>query len=301
MRDPHLPNFLIVGAAKCGTTSLSHALNQHKDIFISNPKEPKYLSYSFLKEKYSGPGDDFTKKKAIKTFEAYQSLFKKAKEHQIKGECSVDNLYYHEFVVPIIKETIGDPKIIIMLRNPANRAFSAYSHLIRDSRETLSFEKALKKEKERIDNGFEFIWAYKEASMYYESVKTYLENFSNVKVIVFEEFMKNKEEGLIDVLEFLECDTTSIQNIRFEQQNISGKPKKKWINRLLLRDSILKYIVKAIMPETKRQSLKQKMIKKNIKPIEKDHVNINKLSSAFKEDIVNLEKLLNIDLSLWRN
>ena len=102
-----LPDFLIVGAAKCGTTSLGDYLNEHKDMFICNPKEPKYLTYSFLKNAYKGKGDDFTKEKATSSLEGYKTLFKKAKDNQLKGESSVDLLYYYDKTIPIIKEILG--------------------------------------------------------------------------------------------------------------------------------------------------------------------------------------------------
>ncbi|MEZ4796957.1 MAG: sulfotransferase [Flavobacteriaceae bacterium] len=296
----HLPDFLIVGAAKSGTTSLCHSLSQHNDIFISDPKEPKFLTYKFLKKSYNGPGDDFTLKKAIKKINDYKQLFKNAKPNQIKGEASVDSLYYYDFVIPEIKEKIGDPKIIIMLRNPSQRAFSAYSHLIRDNREVLSFEDGLKKENERLEAGFEFIWAYKKASLYFDSVKSYIENFTNVKVIIFEEFISNKKEGLIDVLNFLERDCSIIDKIQFNRQNVSGKPKNKWLNALLLKDSVLKSFLKMVLPTTKRQNFKQWMIKKNLTPLNKDIDQINKLKEEFINDISKLEQLLNKDISTWK-
>ncbi|WP_426431864.1 sulfotransferase family protein [Winogradskyella sp. HB-48] len=294
------PDFLIVGAAKSGTTSLCHSLGQHRDIFISNPKEPKFFTYEFLKEYYLGPGDDFTKKKAVKSYEEYLRLFAKAKPNQIIGEGSVDNLFYYKWAIPIIKNLLGDPKIIIMLRSPSLRAFSAYSHLIRDGRETLSFKEGLNNETDRMNEGYEFIWAYKEASKYYDSVKAYKENFSNVKVIIFEKFIQNKKEGIKDVLNFLNQDTSILKNIKFEKQNISGKPKKKWINKILLKDSFLKTIVKSIFPETKRQNLKQWLLNKNLEPIGKDESQIHLLKSEFEDDISKLEKLLGIDLSIWK-
>ena len=264
---------MIVGAAKSGTTSLSDTLSQHNDIFISNPKEPKFLTYQFLADKYKGPGDDFTRKKAIKKLEDYLQLFKKAKKNQVRGEASVDSLYYYDSVIPKIKDIIGDPKIIIMLREPASRSFSAYCHLVRDAREHLSFSDALNNEVSRIERGYEFIWAYKGASKYYEAVKAYKENFTNVKVIIFEEFIKDEKKGLDEVLAFLGVD----QNIdlRLSQSNVSGKPKSESLNRLLLRDSFLKSVFKLLFPQNLRSTIKSKIQKKNLSPISKPEETIS--------------------------
>ncbi|WP_040279616.1 sulfotransferase family protein [Psychroserpens damuponensis] len=294
-----LPDFLIVGAAKCGTTSLGDYLNEHKNMFICNPKEPKYLTYSFLENAYKGKGDDFTKKKAIKTLEGYKDLFKKAKDNQYKGESSVDLLYYYDQSIPVIKEVLGDPKIIIMLRNPSKRAFSAYGHLIRDGRENLSFIEGLEKEDERMKLDYEFIWAYKNASFYADSTKAFLENFTNVKVIIFEEFVKNQEEITNEVLEFLGVKNES-NNFSEVHRNISGKPKSQLLNTLLLKDSFVKSILKALLPSSFRARVKYVIQKNNLKPLETKQDEANYLNGVFDNDIDKLQEILQKDLSFWK-
>src|SRR5690554_1769397 len=157
-----LPNFLIVGTAKSGTTSLVQYLKNHPKIFIPDIKEPRYFSYDLLKDNgYKGPGDLENKKIAIKDKDEYENCFKKVREDVIAiGEASVETSFYFEHTIPKIKNEIGDPKIIILLRDPVKRAISAYSHLIREGRETLSIEEAIKNERLRRDNGYEFIWSY---------------------------------------------------------------------------------------------------------------------------------------------
>ncbi|WP_298893571.1 sulfotransferase [uncultured Psychroserpens sp.] len=294
-----LPDFLIVGAAKCGTTSLGDYLNEHKDMFICNPKEPKYLTYSFLKDAYKGEGDDFTKKKAIKTLDGYKDLFKKAKSHQLKGESSVDLLYYYEKTIPIIKETLGDPKIIIMLRNPIKRAFSAYSHLVRDGRESLSFIEGLKQEEERLKLDYEFIWAYKKASFYADATKAFQDNFTNVKVIIFEDFVKHQEEKTKDVIKFLgiENEPNSFNEVH---RNISGKPKSQLLNTILLKDSFVKTMFKKLFPSSFRARIKYVIQKNNLNPIVMNESEANYLKGVFDEDIDKLQDLLDTNLSIWK-
>ena len=292
-----LPDFLIVGAAKCGTTSLSNYLNQHQDIFITNPKEPKFLTFDFLKSSYQGKGDDFTKKKAVKSLEEYLQLFELAKENQVKGEASVDILFYYKKTIPIIKQLIGDPKIIIMLRNPVNRAFSAFCHLVRDNREKLSFEEGLKNENERFEKGCEFIWSYKEGSYYYEAVKAFKENFTNVKVLIFEDYIKDVDQSIESTLSFLGVS----ENFSFTEtyENTSGKPKLQLINTILLRDSFVKDLVKKVLPESTRAKIKAAIHQKNLTPIIIKSEDISLLKHQYDNDIKSLEKLLGIDLSIW--
>jgi hypothetical protein len=294
-----LPDFLIVGAAKCGTTSLGDYLNEHKDMFICNPKEPKYLTYSFLKNAYKGKGDDFTKEKATSSLEGYKTLFKKAKDNQLKGESSVDLLYYYDKTIPIIKEILGDPKIIIMLRNPSKRAFSAYSHLVRDGRESLSFLEGLNREEERIQQDYEFIWAYKNAGFYADATQAFLDNFTNVKVIIFEDFVKNQEENTKDVLSFLGVKNESS---RFSEvhRNVSGKPKSQLLNTLLLKDSYVKTVIKTLFPSNFRARIKYLIQKNNLNPIVIKDDEANYLKGVFDQDINKLQDILDKDLSVWK-
>jgi hypothetical protein len=76
--SPKLPNFSIVGAAKCGTTAVAEYCEQHPQIFMSNIKEPKFISSHFLDFPLRGPGDDFVEAFTIKKYEEYAHLFRKA-------------------------------------------------------------------------------------------------------------------------------------------------------------------------------------------------------------------------------
>ncbi|NNL60419.1 MAG: hypothetical protein HKO72_03680 [Flavobacteriaceae bacterium] len=289
---------MIVGASKSGTTSLASHLNQNKGIFICEPKEPKFLTYSFRKNKYRGPGDDRTLNNCVKSTEEYLQLFKEASMNSCKGEASVDMLYHHKKVIPIIKEQIGDPKIIIMLRNPAKRAFSAYSHLIRDSRETLSFDEGLAKEQERLQNGFEFIWAYKNEGYYFEPVKDYLENFTNVEIIIFEDYLKNQQRIVNTTLNFLGIQET--HHIGKGLQNLSGKPRHKFINDFFVNESTMKSFIKRILPDKLKYGLKNFVQKRNLQKLEPENELIDILNKEFMNDINKLETLIEIDLSIWK-
>jgi hypothetical protein len=161
-----LPNFLLVGA-----TAIAGYLSQHPDIYVSPIKEPKFFTSQFLRFPLQGPGDSFVENFTIKTFDAYKQLFRRVKDEKAIGDASVDNLYFHKEVIPLIKSCLGDVKIIIVLRNPVERAFSAYKNLLRDSRETLSFEEGLNRERDRRQRGYEYIWRYLDLGFYYRQVR----------------------------------------------------------------------------------------------------------------------------------
>ena len=140
----NFPNVIIVGAPKCGTTSLFNYLGQHKDISLSKVKEPHYLVNKKIGTKRL--------KSLVTNINDYQNLFDN-KNYKYKLEASALYLFYaDEFIQNAKKILTKDIKIIVCIRNPIDRAFSAYNHLKRyNIYENLSFEEALKKEKNRFE------------------------------------------------------------------------------------------------------------------------------------------------------
>ncbi|MDN6279755.1 MAG: sulfotransferase, partial [Psychroflexus sp.] len=239
MHNNKLPNFLIAGFAKCGTTSLVNYIKNHEEIFICKEKELRYLTYDLLKKKgYKGHGDENVKNIAVKSLDEYKSHFNTMPQHSAIGEATADTAYYYKHTIPKIKNILGDPKIIILLRDPVKRAISAYSHLVREERETLNFEDALNAENERLKSGFEYIWGYKQSSMYYESIRAYKENFTNVKIILFEDLIENPNKEVKNTLSFLEVNES--YQFRKTQFNRSGRPKNTYLNRFLIKKSRFK-------------------------------------------------------------
>ena len=114
----NLPNFLIVGAAKCGTTSVASYLQTNPQIFISPIKETHHFIADKIKHGVQ---------KVVDTDAEYESLFAST-DAPARGEASVFYLYFHQIAIPRIIAKLGtDVKIIIMLRDPVARAYSAYN------------------------------------------------------------------------------------------------------------------------------------------------------------------------------
>lgn len=296
--NTNLPNLFVVGAAKAGTTSLVEYLGQHKDVFVPSNKEPRFLSYSFLKNKYQGKGDDFTKKLTIKNIDDYKESYARSKNEKILIDGSVEALYYHEDIIPKIKEINDEPYIIIMLRNPVKRAVSAYSHLIREERETLGFEEAIRQTNSRMQAGYEFIWDYLGASYYKDSVETFLNSFKKTKVIIFEDFIQNPVQTVYETLDFLGIEEK--HQFVTSRHNISGSPKFRQLNRFLNGKNIVKDVLKNIIGRNNGVLLKNTIQKHNLNPITIEEEIQKNLYSKFKNDIDLLEGLLGKDLSTWR-
>lgn len=178
-----LPNFLIVGAAKSGTTSLYEYLRTHPQIFMPERKEPSYFE---------------PKAGGVKSWDEYCALFENADSFKRVGEASVSYLASPEAPARI-ETTLGkDVDIVIILRNPADMAYSLWGHEVREGFEQLEFVEALRDENRRLfDPDYEaavrrwrFDMTYIHRARYGSQIKRYLHRFGRerVHIFLFEEF-----------------------------------------------------------------------------------------------------------------
>lgn len=289
-----LPNLLVVGAAKCGTTTLHALLSQHPEIFACSPKEPKFFSFNAGHTSYSGPLDDKVKQGCIKNFTAYNDLFSTGRDHAYRCESSADNLYYHRDVIPEIRTRLGDPKIIIALRDPVARVNSAYNHLVQEGRETYPLGKALREEGARIANGYEFLWHYRAASTYFDAVLDYKINFSNVHTVLLEELDSNFEHELQRLGTFLDLD---LNHLRAIVENKNAPVRSLGFKRILDSDSKLFTAMRTARPQSIKGLFYQRLVQLNQAQDTSQNIrNAKTLSHDFKQDVSQLSNLLGIRL-----
>ena len=295
-----LPNFLIVGAAKCGTSSLHNYLNQHPNIFMPsfneegiNVKEPQFLVKDKVKNRLHF---------GVWTWKGYQSLFNQVKQQKAIGESSVFYLFYYQDAINEIKNRLGnDIKIIIMLRNPIDRAYSAFQHVSRGSKEQQKFEYSLQIEKGRLtqDRNLTPMVMYKEMGMYYNMVKAYLDSFKDVHIILYEDFSFSTSKVVKEVFQFLDVDENQKINsdIRY---NVGGKT---WSNstlkKVFVTESKLKTVMKKIAPEKARKTIRDILTRPFIKKTSMKKKTREDLIRYFRKDIKKLEILINKDLTDW--
>jgi len=297
-----LPNFLIVGAPKCGTTSLYHYLSQHPEVHMSPIKEPKFITSHFITYPSCGIGDARIQEDVVNSFDDYCRLFSASPDMKALGEASADTLYYYEQGIQWIKKMIGEPRIVIILRNPVDRAYSAYMSLLREQREFLPFEEALRQEETRKNNKWEYIWYYKDVGLYFSQVKAYMEQFGRVNVYLYDDLKNNPLDLLKNLHEFLEVDSSFVPDISL-QYNISGVPKNMSLHRFLTEANVLKSALKPFL----RMIMNDKMIERtvenlkirNLKRPHMKHEVRRDMVTFFREDILRLQELINRDLSNW--
>lgn len=297
MKNNRLPNFLIVGVARCGTTSLFHYMDQHPQIGFSKIKEPKFFSSQVIQFPQTGIGDHTVDEKMVTNWESYQNLFSGI-DNLVKGEASSDYFYYHEKVTSLIKENLGDIPIIISIRNPYERSFSAYNNLIRDGRETLSFIDALHAEKDRIKDGWDWMWHYSKGSLYADGISNYYKHFSKVKVILFDD-LENPIQVLNELIDFLGLDQFSEFDTN-TKYSPSGKPRNFLIKLISSRNigfvNFLRRKSLELIPRRVLEDISKGFFKKDTLPSEV----IDLLSPKFEPDIKQVETLIGRDLSGWK-
>lgn len=294
------PNFLVIGAPKSGTTSLYYYLRQHPSVFLPVQKELHYFSYEQLKMSTNGPGDDNVLVGLCASREEYARHYSASGDAYAIGDISPSYLYYK--VQERIKQELGVVKIIVMLRNPVDKAYSQYMHMVRDQHESLRFYEALMVEESRMSKGWSDIWRYAESSLYADRLMAYIDCFGreNVHVILFDEFIKDPQTEMKRLLGFLGLNQDVTINTG-KAYNRTGEARSRAVANFLSRPNIMKSIVKRLTPNAWRISLRLRIMDANTseKPSIDDHAAVF-LRNYFAEDIVKLEAVLNRKLDWYQ-
>lgn len=298
---PKLPNFLIVGASKSGTTSLWRYLSQHPEIFMPWFKETHYLLLNQVPSANPESPRFSRQSLNIDSFEEYADLYKDVKSEKAVGEATSGYLHNHEIVIPNIHKVLGEVKIIIILRNPADRAFSAYKHLIRDKLETLSFQQCLALEDTRYKDNWEPMHFYRRLGLYYNQVKAFKDNFSEVFIALTDDLNNNQDLLLRDLYEFLGVEPTfkntdsSFHNTSVVYQNNIFQ---RWLDD---PDFPIKTIFRPLLIKTighdRLEDIVNYFKSANLKKMKKS--TRTRLIDYFTNDILKLQDLIGRDLSHW--
>src|SRR5687768_4922583 len=200
------PDFLVIGAPKAGTTALHAALAQHPDVFVSDPKEPKYwLCDGAPPPAWSGPGDKHSQQEWIWRADRYFPLFEPAAEHQVRGE-STPFYLWSRGAHRRIAEDLPDVRLVAVVRDPIDRAYSNWMHLWSDGLEPESdFVTAFDREAERVRAGWAPFWRYRELGRYGEQLQ-HLHRYvdpARVLVVRYRDLVDEPRETVDRVSRFL--------------------------------------------------------------------------------------------------
>jgi len=298
-----LPNFLIIGAAKSGTTSLYHYLKQHPQVYMSPIKEPSFFAFEGAKPVLQGPWKRWAARNFVTDLEAYRALFHGVSDEVAIGEASPVYLV-HPRAPERIKHYIPDAKLLAILRDPVERAYSAYlmqklyTGWPRDLPQVIRKKQKVKYEQgspsqPRMDAGF-----------YCAHLKRYFDIFdrSQIQVCLYEDFRTGPLSVLQDIFRFVGVDETFVPDLSTKHM-VGGVSKNRVWGACLMRWVRIKPLLKPFIPASLRQrsinclsNLQRRGLSKP-PPLEPDVR--RELLQIYKEDILKLQDLIQRDLSAW--
>lgn len=277
------PNFFIIGAPRSGTTLLHNYLKQIPGIFMSSVKEPSYFAISINpKQKLTKPIHD--KKKYLK-------LFEKAKYDDAVGESTPSYLWDPQ-AAKLIHQVVPDAKIIMILRNPVERAYSHYLQGIGFGYETLPLQEAMKKSLNSPNDYSNRITA---AGFYSEQVKRYLNIFKKeqLKIFIFEEFIQDLEKSVGEILDFLGVHSEIPSSLKMVQNPVDISPGR--FSKFLIRNKALRTIVRELVPFERSLEIRKIFSKKTEKPPLSDD-DKKFLEDIYRQDVKKLQQILSRNL-----
>ncbi|MGY1773981.1 sulfotransferase family protein [Blastococcus sp. SYSU D00813] len=294
-----VPDFLVIGAARSGTTALTSFLGEHPDVFVSTPKEPHFLAFPEGAPRFTGLGDDdLVNRSVVRDEQTWRDLFRGRTERR-RGEGSVTTLAYPGASVPAIERYCAPGcRLVVMLRDPVDRAFSSWQYLRSRGYDAGSFEECLAAEEERTRAGWSHMWQLSRLSRYAEQLAPFTARFGDrLLVVVQEEFAADPAGQLRRVLEFLDVDP-DVDIDPSRRVNASGLPRSRAVTsalNALRRSPALRRLVTAAVPQRQRERVRSA----NLDRTAIDPATRARLAAELAGDVRDLEDLLGRRLPVW--
>src|ERR671916_848593 len=288
-----MPNFLIISAMKSGTTALYYYLEQHPEIYMSPVKEPNFFS---SQEREDAAG-------AVTHIGTYRDLFRGVSGETAIGEASHSYLY-EPGAAAEIRRYAPEAKLIAILRNPIDRAYSHFLHMVRSGTEPLDdFAQALRAEE--VGNHKERTFQdYIGRGLYYDQLKRYFGIFpqEQARVYLYEDLSGAPISTVQDAFRFLKVDYSFAPDVSL-RRNVSGQPKYKTLDGLLRGQSRIKHAAKIYLPARMRWRLSKAFddlkTRNLVEPPPVQSEVRRQLIRVYREDILKVQELIHRDLSGW--
>jgi hypothetical protein len=301
-----LPDFLVIGAPKAGTTALHVALSRHPQLYLSEVKEPKYFMTDDVPPPRSGgPGDAATFRAHVWQRSDYEALFDPAPPGTLRGESTTLYLRDREAHRRIHRQ-VPNAKLIAVLRDPVERAHSNWTHLRSAGLEPeADFLKACGREAERAADGWAAFWRYLDQGRYGEHLAHLYRYFppEQVLVLLYRDYREHPQQTVDTVCEFLGVETGQVRDIPTE--NMTAAPTPSRLNDVLrtvirridqLDHHLPRSVSTAITTPAVRLLQREQRGRHPLAPEER-----TALIPYFAEDIALLERLTGRSFDHWRD
>lgn len=290
-----LPTFLVAGAGRSGTTGLVEGLRTHRDVFVTDPKEPHYFALHGRQVDFQAPGDQATiNRVAITDRDRYLALYEGSHGAAARGDGSVSTLYYHRESIPEILDVNPAIRVVIMLRDPVERAHSAFQYMRGRGFEPQEFFlDAIADEERRIAADWHHLWHYTGMSLYADAVRDFLARMSpgQVGVWFYDELQDDYEACVGQVLRFLDVAPAEGEGADVPRVNVSGTPRSRLAHGAIMaatRSEPVRRSVKTLTTYRMREYVRGKVLR----PSGVDESARRELAPRFDADLARLAQLL---------
>ena len=294
-----LPTFLVIGAARSGTTALYLHLRQHPKVFMSRRKETNYFAFEAQALDFRGPGAEFVNN-SVASLDAYQRLFDDAPDDAAVGEASP--LYLYSPHAPRrIRSLLPGVRLIAILRNPVEQAYSHYLYARKEAIEPLAdFVAALDAQEERRAAHWQPLFQYSDFARYNVQLRRYFEHFSRdrIKLYLYEDFAIDPLRVTQDIYRFIGVDDSFVPDVS-HRANPGGIPMSELWQSVVMRPNPASKFIGSLLPEAARRRVRDALSRANTTregmPIEARL----RLQKDFRSEILGLQDLIGRDLSSW--
>jgi len=295
-----LPNFLVIGAGRSGTTSLHHYLRQHPDIYVPAVKEPNFFAYEEQEIAVEDHYDYWLRQHSVSDLRAYEALFDGVSNETAFGEVSPHYLFHHD-APERIRALIPHARLIAILRNPTDRAYVNYISRFANGWETRAdFRSAILEEDRRLRENVRLgVYNYRFRGNYASQLARYFELFDQdqIRIYLFEDFSRDPHSMLRDIFEFLRVDGGFTPDMQ-TQHNPAGFIRNPVLRELWRRSASPRQWVRPLLPRQLRHAVFQRLHRNTYVPAFPADLRAE-IIDYYRPGIRELERMLDRDLSHW--
>jgi len=292
------PNFIVIGAARCGTTSLHHYLGQHPQIFMCPVKEPNYFAFDGELGTLRGPGIGHLIENSVVNRNDYLALFRAVRDETAIGEVS-PRYMIAEGCAARIRKNIPAVRLIAILRHPVERAWSGFIGHKKDGWESCEdFRSAFAAEPSRRAAG-QSMGLHFAAGRYADQLEPYFGQFAReqIHVVLYEDLLANPASLVAGLFRFLDVDPDFEVDVSI-RHNPSGEFRNRGLRWLWQHSEKFRRNVRGAIPEGLRNRA-YRHVTRNLKRRELPPELRMEFTEYFREDIQRLSSLIDRNLDHW--